>query len=403
VTPWDTRHFVAGPLARLHGASRRLLSLLGLAVLLGTAVMATPAITAAAQAAQPAASSPVATPAPLHFGVVDGNLMAWTPAQINAKLDTASALGVKFIREQLSWAAIEPQPGVYNWTPVDNLVSAVAAHHMQLLALIDFTPGWAQPVGCGSFKCPPADPSQFAAFAAAASARYAPYGVHDWEIWNEPNIVNFWRPAPDPAAYSRLLALTAAALRSTDPQAFIVTGGLAPTADANGNIDQLSYLRGLCANGALGVTNAVGVHPYSAPVGPDYYAPWNAWSQLAQTATSDRSIMSSCGAGSKQLWATEYGAPTNGPGALATASNLNLTAHPDHVDEAFQAIMATQAVQYAASQSWFGALFWYSYQDLGTSTSTNQNFYGLLHYDGSQKLAFAAYQGAIAQVTNRIQ
>jgi len=395
MTPQRVTHLVASPSTGPRRGPRRRLSLLGLAVVLScTLAGATAPITAAD--ASPA-------PDPLHFGVVDGSLLTETPAQMNTDLNTQASLGVAYIREQLSWAALEPEPGVYKWSQMDAIVKATAAHHMHLLALIDFTPAWARPIGCDSFKCAPAGPSHFAAFAATAAARYAPYGVHDWEIWNEPNVVNFWLPAPDPAIYSQLLTQAASAIRSVDPQAFIITGGLAPTADANGNIDQLSYLQGLCADGALSVADAVGVHPYSAPVGPDYYAPWNAWSQLAQTATSDRSIMNACGAASKQLWATEYGAPTNGPGAQATESDLNLAAHPDHVDEAFQAQMATQAVQYAAAQSWFGALFWYSSRDLGTLTTTNQNFYGLVRYDGSHKPAFAAYASAIAQVTNRSQ
>jgi len=65
--------------------------------------------------------------------------------------------------------------------------------------------------------------------------------------------------------------------------------------------------------------------------------------------------------------------------------------------------MATQAVQYADSQSWFGALFWYSYQDLGSATTTNQNFFGLVRYDGSLKPAYTAWQAAIRAVTDRPQ
>lgn len=32
-------------------------------------------------------------------------------------------------------------------------------------------------------------------------------GVHAYEVWNEPNIVNFWAPGPDPARYTQLLKL----------------------------------------------------------------------------------------------------------------------------------------------------------------------------------------------------
>jgi polysaccharide biosynthesis protein PslG len=351
-----------------------------------------------------ASTTPATTgAAPLRFGVVDGNLLAETSAQIDTELTTAASTGINFIREQLSWNAAEPQAGVYNWTAFDRVVHGVAAHHMQLLVLVDFTPSWARPAGCSTWTCAPAQPSQFAAFVAAASVRYQGYGVHDWEIWNEPNADYFWQPAPSAASYSAVLSASAASLRAVDPQAVVVSGGLAPEPDARGNIDPIAYLKSMCTDGALAVADAVGIHPYSFPVSPTYLAPWNAWSLMNQTTVSERSIMNGCGAGSKQIWATEFGAPTNGPGVTATSTNLDLAASPTHVDESFQALMATQAVQYADSQSWFGALFWYSYQDLGTATTTDQNFFGLVRYDGTHKPAFAALQAAIGQVTDRPQ
>jgi hypothetical protein len=108
-------------------------------------------------------------------------------------------------------------------------------------------------------------------------------------------------------------------------------------------------------------------------------------------------VLASCGASDKKIWLTEYGAPTNGPGAGATVTNYNLNASPDHVDEALQAQMATDSVALATASPVVGALFWYSYQDLGTDPSTTENFYGLRRFDGSPKPAYSAFQTAIAQ------
>lgn len=69
---------------------------------------------------------------------------------------------------------------------------------------------------------------------------------------------------------------------------------------------------------------------------------------------------------------------------------------PDHVDENLQAQMATQSVQAAAATAYVGALFWYSDQDLGTSTTTSENFFGLRRFDGSRKPAWNAFQAAVA-------
>ena len=51
-----------------------------------------------------------------------------------------------------------------------------------------------------------------------------------------------------------------------------------------------------------------------------------------------------------KIWITEYGAPTDGPGAESTMSNYLLGQPSDHVDEALQAEMATEAVQLHAFQ-----------------------------------------------------
>ena len=72
--------------------------------------------------------------------------------------------------------------------------------------------------------CAPADPGPFAQFAGAAAARYAPLGVHDWEIWNEPNGA-FWLPAPNPAAYVAWLRVMPA-IKAADPEATVISGGL---------------------------------------------------------------------------------------------------------------------------------------------------------------------------------
>src|SRR5947207_2526952 len=63
------------------------------------------------------------------------------------------------------------------------------------------------------------------------------------------------------------------------------------------------------ANGAAGSFDAVGWHPYNYPYGLGY-ANWSAWSQMSETSPSARSLMTANGDGGKQIWATEFGAPT---------------------------------------------------------------------------------------------
>ena len=65
-------------------------------------------------------------------------------------------------------------------------------------------------------------------FAGAVAARRRTGGSPDFEIWNEPNNVVFWQPAPNPAAYTAALLAAYAAIKAVDPEGTVITGGLAP-------------------------------------------------------------------------------------------------------------------------------------------------------------------------------
>jgi hypothetical protein len=88
------------------------------------------------------------------------------------------------------------------------------------------------------------------------------------------------------------------------------------------------------------------------------------------------------GDGAKQIWETEFGAPTG------TSSSS--------VTEAAQAQMITDAYAKLKGVSWAGPLFVYSYRDNGTDLTNREDNFGLLHWDWSQKQSYAAYQAAAA-------
>ncbi len=345
---------------------------------------------------------PKPAPTTLKFGISFGDRLVWMDDQgLAAALDDAKALGAGWVRLDLDWGDVQPDSASsYHWTNFDRVVRAAQARGLSLLPIIAYTPFWARPAafkGDGWWSAAPADPALFAAFAAAAVQRYAPKGVHTWEIWNEPNNSEFWAPCPDPQAYVKLLRLTVAAMRSCDPNVFIVSGGLVPAATSEGNISQLQFFASICALGANRLVNAIGYHPYSCPVTPQNPVQWNAWAQIATTSPSFRTILAQYGTPTLPIWVTEYGAPTGGPGTEATAQGYPPGTHPDHVDEAFQAELATDSVQAGLDTAGVAALFWYTNQDLGTDPSTTENFFGLRRADGTPKPAFYALQSAITQ------
>jgi polysaccharide biosynthesis protein PslG len=345
-----------------------------------TAVVSAPASTA------PPGSSPPLAAQNARFGfAAGGNIQSLSATDLTRYLDGARDARSGWIRFDINWDMIQSGgASSNNWAPFDNVVRATTARGMKVLATILYTPSWARPAGTGA-NTPPTDLSAYASFVRTAVARYAPMGVHAYEIWNEPNIVNFWAPGPDPARYAQMLKLAYSAVKGADPSATVISAGLSPYG-SNGQSDAqhmnpLNFLEQMYANGAAGSFDAVGWHPYNYPYGLAY-ATWSAWSQMAQTSPSARSIMTANGDAAKQIWATEFGAPTGG-----TTRDIS---------EAAQAQLVTDSYTQLKSWSWAGPAFFYSYHDNGTSrTDVEQNF-GVIHFDWTPKLSYAAYQSAAA-------
>jgi hypothetical protein len=252
---------------------------------------------------------------------------------------------------------------------------------MRPLPVIGTTPAWARPAGCAEQTCAPADPAAFARFARAAATRYAPRGVHEWEVWNEPNSRVFWKPAPDAGAYARLLALTHDAVKAADPAATVVTGGTAPAADLTSGgtvvtIAPQTFLSRIYAAGAGGHFDAVGHHPYSYPRLPGTAAPDDGWWAMLRPDGGLRPLMQANGDGHKRIWATEFGAHT-------------LVGGEGGVTEAGQAEVLSVGWSLWKSYAWAGPFIVYTYQDGALSSPDRELFFGLRRADGSAKPALS--------------
>jgi hypothetical protein len=180
-----------------------------------------------------------------------------------------------------------------------------------------------------------------------------------------------------------MLKGASAAIRSVDAQAFIVSAGTSPALDEGGNIAPVTFLKQIYALGGKGAFDAVGHHPYCTPGLPGESQRWNPWYQMTGAPTSLRSVMAANGDVGKQIWATEFGAPTGGPSGT-------------FVPESVQVELLTRAYKLFGSYRWSGPLFWYAARDLGTDRSTREDFYGLLRNDFSPKPAFDAYRALTA-------
>lgn len=327
----------------------------------------------------PATASAANSLGPNMFGIsVGGDIQNEDPATMGRDLDVLETAGARWLRIDINWAQIQAGgASSYKWDAIDRVVQGANAHGMQVLGIIAYTPSWARPSDTSSRYAP--DPAKYAAFARTAAQHYSAMGVHAYEIWNEPNNASFWNPKPDPRAYTKLLKAAYPAVKEVDPQATILAGATSPAATNGTNISPVDFLKGIYANGGGDSFDAVSHHPYSWPAAPGDAESWSPWHQMYGTSPSLRSVMIANGDGGKKIWATEFGAPTDGPSG-------------SHVSEATQAQMISKAYSLWESYDWGGPLFAYEGRDLGTSTSTRENFFGMLRHDFSEKPAFDAYR-----------
>jgi hypothetical protein len=314
-------------------------------------------------------------------GISMGGLAGTPVRQINRKLADIASLGFTWIRLDISWSGLQPHNfKQYNWKLYDPVVAAANRYHLKVLGILGYAPGWAAQNGCTNRKaCAPENPTQFAAFAGQAAAHYRK-GVQDWEIWNEENINKFWSPTPSAGKYAQVLMQSYRAIKAANPTATVVLGGMAVGHNPNKEqVDAVTFLQELYQAGAKGSFDAVGYHPYTYPRTP--FDTNTAWAKLP----SLRSIMQAHGDGAKQIWITEYGAPTNGP------------AGSGFVSETVQAQLARDAFAASRNKAWIGPFFWYTYQDRSTDTSTKENFFGLRRADGSEKPSYAVWKQILAK------
>jgi len=138
-----------------------------------------------------------------------------------------SANGVTEVRQDFRWDLTEVVPGRYDWSRLDNIMTAASNSREDVLPILDYTPVWAN--GGQSPYVAPTDLSKFANFGAAVVARYGSAGtfwtshpnltpapIHAVEIWDEPWCTNTW-VAPNAAVYAQMVRLLAGAVGAVDP------------------------------------------------------------------------------------------------------------------------------------------------------------------------------------------
>jgi hypothetical protein len=203
---------------------------------------------------------------------VIGMNVLWIPgdtATLRERFRKARALGVREIRLDWEWRQAEARRGEYVWDKFDTMVRAAHDEGVSLLPIVHYAPDWALRSGrkpADVYEMAPRDDAfpDFARFLLASMRRYGPGGsaafaftpIRHWQVWNEPNLPQFWGPRPDAAAFSRLMRQVATTVEPVRSQVRLVHAGLSKV-----DIEFMWHLWD--ANPQHGSTfDVLAVHPY---------------------------------------------------------------------------------------------------------------------------------------------
>jgi hypothetical protein len=147
-----------------------------------------------------------------------------TPAKIQRDFAALTETGSRVFRFGVGWDGIEEQEGRYDFRFWDEIIDTAQKRGITAIPYLCYTPAWAGAGADDAWRRPPRDLEAFGRFARAVAARYKGR-VRSWELWNEPDLEDYWRGSPDD--YARMVTYAAAEVRRADPGALVVLGGMA--------------------------------------------------------------------------------------------------------------------------------------------------------------------------------
>ena len=333
--------------------------------------------------------APAANAADPFFGLFAPN-MSRPADQLAAQMNAHAATGVGTIREHLHWDRIERAPGVFDWRDSDALFSAAAARGMTVLPVLVDTPQFysTRPAGVTTGGWPPANPVHIKRFTTELARRYGTRGtywgcllpgflcrrpytpIRAWQVWNEPDILAWWRTGVDAGAYTALLRQAYEGLKAGDRNAEVVLAGLTVRV-----VERGTYLDQLYDHGAAAWFDTLAFHPYAGSAGGVVYH-----------LRTIRQIATERGDAGVPIRVTEYGFATGGTQTWV-------------VDEQCQAALVQRTTrELSARRAELGlrSIVQFQWQDRSTDPNVSwPNHAGMLRLDGSAKPSLFAFTDAV--------
>jgi hypothetical protein len=318
---------------------------------------------------------------------------ASTAARLSQVISTT---GAKWLREEFSWATIEPAPGRFDFSYYDHFMLEAAQSGERILALLYDTPSWAGP----SYNSIPANPAAFGGFVAALIGRYGPHGsfwrqhpelagsaLRTFEIWNEPFFDSGDNGVYNPGRYARLVKAAAIAGHRVDPQAtFLMAAEMESARDARGYWQWWVGALYQAVPDLNHYFDGIAMHDYGSDINtlnPMIAGrPYENYGHILRIENLHQQFIGH-GAADKPFWITEAGWSTC---TESTADCVSQDRQAANLQTLFDDMRGPW-------RSWVQAAFIYRFGD-GADPSTVQDGYGLTNLDGTAKPALGVFRAA---------
>jgi hypothetical protein len=251
----------------------------------------------------------VAKPGGRDFiGITAEDVFAGDAGYRAGNLQAQSNLGIGLIRQTFDWSTIERAPGQYDFSYHDEFVASAASHGITILPILFRAPDFHLGKRHAKYACAPKSNASLAAFAQALVKRYGPKGtlwaerpgirklpMRSWQIWNEPNLKQYWCGKPKAKQYVAMLRTVGKAIKKADRGAHVVTAGIPPSVQS-GAIRIGTFLEQMYRAGAAKHFDSLGINSYAK----DH-------KELGRLLGSIRKVMNRRGDRRGSIWITELG------------------------------------------------------------------------------------------------
>ncbi len=291
-----------------------------------------------------------------HLGANTDN---FDEAQGERRLGLLRESGAKWDRVDFWWGRIEPRRGEFVWRDYDRVVDKYQRAGVSLMPILAYASAWSNGVAPATDQ----ERALYGRFVYNTVRRYRGR-VHVWEIWNEPNIGQFWSPVPRARDYAALLQVAYREAKRADPTCTVVGAATA--------LVDYGFIEDLLELGCGRFMDAISIHPYQGDlgsVGPEQGG-------LVNSIGSLKKLLAAYGV-RLPIYITEMGYTTRPGGKVGE-------------DEQANYLVRSYALALAAGVH---RLFWFNLHDW-------EEHWGLVRPDFSQKPSFTAYQTLARSVAN---